>query len=73
MYTVENGIKVPINMGMADGGRGGGDLAGENKDVLYASLTLGVLVLLLAIYLLYRYYTIKKSEKFGYNLLSNNQ
>ena len=41
---------------------------GENKDILYVSLTIGVLVFLLALYLLYRHFTMKKLEKFGYRL-----
>ena len=72
MYTLENNNKVPIIIEVADLKLNISSptekTAGGNKDVLYASLALGVIVLLLALYLLYRHITLKKLEKFGYKL-----
>lgn len=73
MYTQQNGIAIPKNHSINEKfefpdmepdikAKGG-----ENKDILYASLTIGVLVFLLALYLLYRHFAMKKLEKFGYN------
>ena len=76
MYTVENNKKVPANLQVAGLKLNAPSpmasptekTAGSNKDVLYASLGFGILVLLLALYLLYRHFAMKKSEKFGYKL-----
>lgn len=68
MYYVENNRKIKVDLAnklqlKADLGSTPTGKSGENKDVLYASLSLGVLVLLLSLYLLYRYFASKKSEK----------
>ena len=72
MYTVENNKKVPVNLQVVslklNAPSATEKSAGGNKDVLYASLALGVIVLLLGLYLLYRHMTMKKLEKFGYRL-----
>jgi hypothetical protein len=74
MYTLENGKKVLANIHVASlklnvqSPSPTEKTAGGNKDVLYASLALGVIVLLLGLYMLYRHLTMKKLEKFGYRL-----
>lgn len=72
MYAVENGKQIPkiysIEEKFEFGEMDPEIKGGENKDILYASLTIGVLVFLLALYLLYRHFAMKKLEKFGYNL-----
>ena len=72
MYTLENNVKSPANLQLS-GVKFGAPApteksAGGNKDVLYASLAFGILVLMLALYLLYRHLVMKKVEKFGYRL-----
>jgi hypothetical protein len=69
MYYLENNRKIKVDLAnklqlKADlGSTPTGKSSGENKDVLYASLSLGVLVLLLSLYLLYRHFASKKSLK----------
>ena len=73
MYYIQNGKKVagnlsvgaPIKLNAASTPSTTQKTSGGNKEVLYASLVLGFIILLLAIYLLYRHFAMKKPEKFG--------
>ena len=41
---------------------------GQNRDILYISLAIGIIALLIGLYIFYKMHQKKQSESFGYKL-----